>query len=126
MNMPPDTRQRSALISTAVAGIVLFWQPGMALSATNSTATTYLSFDALPDGKCQILSDGGKLIVLRNAHKTRAIKYRLVRVFAGVPQSRMDGEIGPNSAPQKLGCNKVSGRTQEWTVERAKLSEQAP
>ena len=96
--------------------------PTLAWAATSDPAAeSALVFEEQLDGKCQILSEGGKLVVLRNAHADRAVRYRLVRMFLGVPQSRVDGEIGPGETPQKLGCNRVNGRKQYWRVERAAL-----
>lgn len=95
-----------------------------ATPATGSDeAAAALVFEEQLDGKCQILSEGGKLVVLRNTHVDRAVRYRLIRLFADVPQSRIVGEIEPAGVPQKLGCNRVGGRRQSWTIERAALVE---
>ena len=94
--------------------------------AAAGDAAEALVFEAQNDGRCQILSEGGKLVVLRNTHAEDAIRYRLVRQFAGVPQGRIDGEIRPGEAPQKLGCNRVNGRLQTWKVERATRLEKSP
>jgi len=108
----------------------LFFGLGIAapflLFAAHHEAEDALVFEALNDGRCQILSAGGKLVVLRNTHREHAVRYRLVRLFTGVPQGRLDGEIQPGEAPQKLGCNRVNGRLQSWKVERAKLLESPP
>jgi hypothetical protein len=82
-----------------------------------------LAFEEVADGRCQILSEGGKLVLMRNLHPTRAIRYRLVRMFMEVPQGRVDGEIAAGEAPQKLGCSRVNRRVQSWRVERATLLE---
>lgn len=71
------------------------------------------------DGRCQILSDGGKLRVMRNVHPTRAIRYRLTRVFVGKPQGLSVGTAPAGGETIKLGCTKVDGRAQDWTVDRA-------
>lgn len=94
-----------------------------ATGADSGEAAGALVFEEQLDGKCQILSEGGKLVVLRNTHAERAVRYRLIRLFANVPQSRIDGEIEPAGVPQKLGCNRVGGRRQSWTIERAALVE---
>ena len=94
-----------------------------ASSAPARDAAYYLEFAHVADGKCQILSAGGKLVVLRNRHPTRAIRYRLFRIFGGVIQSRVDGLLSPAGETQKLGCDTVDGRPQSWTVERAALME---
>ncbi len=91
--------------------------------AAAEDASALLAFEEVTDGKCQILSEGGKLVVLRNLHPARAIRYRLVRMFMEVPQGRLDGEIAAGDATQKLGCSRVNRRVQSWRVERATLLE---
>ncbi len=88
-------------------------------AGSDRAAVAALVFEEQPDGKCQILSEGGKLVVLRNTDPDRTVRYRLVRLFLDVPQSRIDGRIAAGETPQKLGCNRVNGRTQSWRVERA-------
>lgn len=87
----------------------------------DEAAAAALVFEEQLDGKCQILSQGGKLVVLRNTHPAQPVRYRLVRMFLGTPQGRLDGQIAPADPPQKLGCNRVNGRRQYWRVERATL-----
>ena len=82
-------------------------------------AASYLVFESVADGRCQILSDGGKLRVLRNQHAQRAINFRLMRVFAGKPQGLSTGIAEPGATPFKLGCTRVDGRDQDWVIERA-------
>jgi|LNFM01.1.fsa_nt_gb hypothetical protein len=106
--------------------LALFNPASGASEAAGSEAAGALVFEEQLDGKCQILSEGGKLVVLRNTHAGRTVRYRLIRLFANVPQSRIDGEIEPGGAPQKLGCNRVGGRQQSWKIERAALVEQTP
>lgn len=106
------------LAVAALAAIACCAGPLQATAAEPLPAAV-LVFEEQPDGKCQILSEGGKLVVLRNVHVSQAIRYRLVRMFLDVPQGRVDGEIGPGATPQKLGCNRVNGRRQSWRVERA-------
>ena len=84
-----------------------------------ASAEAFVSFEYRPDGKCQILSEGGKLVVLHNSHPNREISYRLVRYFAGVPQTRVVGQLKASSAGEALGCNRVDGRDQLWKIERA-------
>ncbi|MBI4693230.1 MAG: hypothetical protein HY749_04335 [Gammaproteobacteria bacterium] len=86
-------------------------------AATAGESAAVLEFEAQPDGKCQILSDGGKLVSLVNRRTDRAVKYRLVRYFADHPQNRVGGVI-PASGVQALGCDTVDGRAQRWVVER--------
>jgi hypothetical protein len=83
-----------------------------------------LAFEEVPDGRCQILSEGGKLVVLKNLHPGQGVRFRLIRRFMGVPQGRLDGTIEADSPPPKLGCSRVDGRVQSWTVERASLIEE--
>ena len=82
----------------------------------------YLEFESTPDGRCQILSAGGKLRVMRNTHAERAIAYRLVRIFVGVQQGLSAGTAPPGGEAIQLGCTKVDGRTQEWALERASFA----
>jgi hypothetical protein len=82
-------------------------------------AETFVSFEYRADGKCQILSEGGKLVVLHNTHPDREISYRLVRYFAGVPQARVLGQLKASGTGEALGCSRVDGREQLWKVERA-------
>ncbi|HMM77709.1 MAG TPA: hypothetical protein PJ986_18550 [Gammaproteobacteria bacterium] len=111
--------------AAALAALALCVTQGRAAPA-DEAAVAALVFEEQLDGKCQILSAGGKLVVLRNASADRAVRYRLVRMFLGVPQGRLDGEIAPGGTPQKLGCNRVNGRPQSWRVERATLVTPTP
>lgn len=125
--MRPIERGRVAVL----AALALCATHGQAVPAdeaasADEAAIAALVFEEQLDGKCQILSAGGKLVVLRNAHPEQAVRYRLVRMFLGVPQSRIDGEIAAGEAAQKLGCNRVNGRPQSWRVERATLVAPAP
>ncbi len=86
----------------------------------------YLEFSSQLDGKCQILSDGGKLHLMRNTHPSQAIRYRLIRTFAGRPQAgRVTGTIA-GEAVVKLGCTRVDGREQRWQIERLEFTEAEP
>lgn len=112
---------RGAALACLVA---LFALCGTATSAADGTAVVpagdYLELESVVDGRCQILSEGGKLRVLRNTHPERAVAYRLLRVFAGDhPQGLVTGVAPPGSAVVKLGCTKVDGRVQDWQVQRA-------
>ncbi len=108
-------RRRAA----ALAALALCAALGHTVADDGETPMAALAFEEQLDGKCQILSEGGKLVVLRNTHPARAVHYRLVRLFLGVPQSRVDGWIAAGGTPQKLGCNRVNGRKQSWRIERA-------
>lgn len=117
----------SLVLPAALAALLLV--PARSLAeAPTGPAVSALVFEEQLDGKCQILSEGGKLVVLRNTHadSAQAIRYRLVRMFLGVPQGRIDGQIAPADGPQKLGCNRVNGRRQYWRVERASLVPPSP
>lgn len=87
--------------------------------AETASAGGVLEFEEKLDGKCYILSSGGKLVVMHNRDTARSVKYRLVRMFAGAPQmGRTVGTIEPGEGV-KLGCSEVDGHYQEWVVERA-------
>ncbi len=86
-------------------------------------ATGFLEFQSEADGRCQVLSEGGKLRVLYNRHDSRAIDYRLIRVFGdGHRQGRVVGTAPAGGAPVPLGCTRVDGRPQDWQLERATFS----
>lgn len=92
-----------------------------ASEAADSTfpAETALEFEEKLDGRCYILSEGGKLVVMHNRSPSASVRYRLVRLFADRPQmGRTTGIIGPGEQV-KLGCSEVDGRRQHWRVERA-------
>lgn len=85
-------------------------------------AAAFLELESVLDGRCQILSEGGKLRVIKNTHASRTVRYRLIRMFAGNhPQGRSIGSAPPGAEPVKLGCTRVDGRTQDWIVERARF-----
>jgi hypothetical protein len=85
-------------------------------------AHAFLEFEANSDGKCQNLSRGGELGVMRNRHPTLKIKFRLMRYFAEVRQSgRATGIAPPGGDLIKLGCTKIGGREQRWVVEHAEF-----
>ena len=81
-----------------------------------------LRLEPRADGKCQNLSEGGKLVVLRSSSE-RTISYRLVRYFAEVPQTPIVGRITPDEPEQPLGCDRVDGRVQRWSIKRANFEE---
>lgn len=86
-------------------------------------AKFFLEFQSEPDGRCQVLSAGGKLRVLYNRHESRAIDYRLIRVFGnGHRQGRVVGTAPAGREPVPLGCTRVDGRPQDWQLERATFS----
>ena len=87
-------------------------------------ALASLAFEKKDDGKCHILSEGGKLMVMHNHHENKAVSFRLIRYFASVrQQGRATGTIEPGNGPIKLGCTQVDGREQHWEVERASFAE---
>ena len=86
-------------------------------------AAAYLEFESKADGRCQTLSEGGMLRVMRNTHREYAIRYRLTRIFVDVPQGLLVGVAPPGGEEVALGCSKVDGRDQHWTVERASFTE---
>lgn len=96
-----------------------------ASGASGSTdAAAFLALESVNDGRCQNLSEGGKLRILRNMHAERDVSYRLIRMFAGNhPQGRSVGRAPAGGAAVKLGCTRVDGREQDWVVERARFEE---
>ena len=86
-------------------------------------AEAALEFEEKLDGRCYILSEGGKLVVMHNRDEASSVRYRLVRLFADRPQmGQTTGVIGPGEQI-KLGCSEVDGRRQYWRVERAAFVE---
>jgi len=108
-----------------LAGLVLGLLLASASSAsTDGGAAAFLSLESVNDGRCQNLSQGGKLRVLRNTHAERDISYRLIRMFAGNhPQGRSVGRAPAGGDEVKLGCTRVDGREQDWIVERARFED---
>ena len=77
----------------------------------------YIEFESVLDGRCQILSKGGKLRTVINNHPDKTIKYRFTRMFAGKRQASMAaGTIKPGEKPVKLGCTEVDGHEQTWEI----------
>ena len=60
--------------------------PAQANQKLDPNAAAALEFEQLDDGKCHILSEGGKLMVMHNRHSEKAISFRLIRYFANVRQ----------------------------------------
>lgn len=116
----PARRLSALLVATLCA--VFAWKGSADEPAR--PAASFLAFETVPDGKCQILSEGGKLTLLRNTHPSSTIRYRLLRLFVARPQGMMDGEIKSAEGVQKLGCDKVGGRAQTWQVERARFAQE--
>ncbi|MGH8602619.1 MAG: hypothetical protein ACREXR_07530 [Gammaproteobacteria bacterium] len=82
---------------------------------------SYLEFIANSDGKCTILSTGGRLQSIKNNHLSKTIRYRLVRYIAGKPQpSFTSGTVGPVGQMSALGCDRVDGQDQSWRIESAR------
>ena len=101
-----------------------------AATATASADTTeqppedFLKFESVLDGKCQILSSGGKLRTVINNHPDKAIKYRFNRMFAGIRQASMAaGTLKPGGKPVKLGGTEVDGHKQTWEIKVVKFIE---
>jgi hypothetical protein len=113
----------SALFFGAVMALLISW-PQAAVADESAGAASYLVFESVADGRCQILSNGGKLRVLRNQHAQTAIDFRLMRVFAGKPQGLSTGIAEPGATPFKLGCTRVDGRAQDWVIERARFKQE--
>lgn len=88
------------------------------------TPGDYLEFYSVLDGKCQILSNGGKLRLVKNNHPNKTIKYRFNRMFAGKRQAGPAvGIVEPGNKPVKLGCTKVDDHEQTWEIKVAEFAE---
>lgn len=88
-------------------------------------AASHLEFESVADGRCQILSAGGKLRLVHNRHAERGIDFRLLRMFAGNhPQGLVVGQLPAGAEPMKLGCTRVDGRPQDWVIQRARYMPQ--
>lgn len=81
----------------------------------------YLEIVTEIDPKCQILSEGGKINLLKNHHPDKTILYRLQRYFAGIKQAGLVSDSLAPGATATLGCNKVDKREQSWQITAAKL-----
>ncbi|MEX2480866.1 MAG: hypothetical protein WD928_08395 [Gammaproteobacteria bacterium] len=91
-------------------------------SSDPNDAARFVEFESVPDGRCQILSDGGKLRILRNTHGAHAINYRVERIFAGSHRQGLADGIAPAGGEAvKLGCTRVDGREQDWILDRARF-----
>lgn len=78
----------------------------------------------MQDGTCHNLNEGGRLWVLENTHTTKAIAFRLKRLYNGVQQgSFVVNRIAANGGKQALGCSLVNGMTQRWQIHRAAFTE---
>ena len=106
-------------------GLIWMTPVAAAFAATGEAdeAANHLEFESQPDGRCQILSRGGKLRVVHNRHVDRAIEFRQMRTFAGGrPQGLVVGVAPAGGEAVKLGCTEVDGRPQDWVVQRARFS----
>ena len=114
----PQNKHRALMLLAGLAGLAS--SAAAAPVASDALAASVLEFQSEPDGRCQILSEGGKLRVLYNRHASRAVDYRLIRVFGdGHRQGRVAGTAPAGGAPVPLGCTRVDGRAQDWQLERA-------
>ena len=112
-------RKRLPLFALLWVSGLTWWAATMA-NPDEQPAASFLEFQSQADGRCQILSEGGKLRVLYNRHASRAIGYRLIRVFGdGHRQGRVVGTAPAGGEPVPLGCTRVDGRPQDWQLERA-------
>ncbi len=114
-------------LETLVPGICPAEEASSPASAAQQplSASAELEFQAIDDGHCQNLSEGGKLQVMKNKHPSKPVKYRLVRYFAGTPQPGLiPGVAEPSGEEVKLGCTRVDGREQRWEIQRAVFADQ--
>lgn len=122
--MPSPSSNRCAAL---LAATLLSVPAATTASPAAADAASFLELESVGDGRCQILSDGGKLRIMHNRHPAKRIAFRLQRTFAGKLQGLSTGEIEPGGSPVKLGCTRVDGRPQDWVVERARFqSENLP
>lgn len=113
---------RPAVAAAVLAGCLV--SAGATAAADRREAAPHLALESVEDGKCFILSPGGKLRVMRNTHPDRAVKYRLDRYFADKVQAGGPvGTIAPGAEPVKLGCTEVDGREQRWEIQRAEFTD---
>lgn len=116
VNLNALCMRTSVLLGLVVASSI----PAPNAGADEQPASRFLEFQSEADGRCQVLSAGGKLRVLTNRHETRAIDYRLIRVFGeGHRQSQVAGTAPAGGQLVQLGCTQVDGRPQDWLLERA-------
>lgn len=93
-------------------------------TTAENPARDYIEFYDQLDGKCQILSSGGKLTLVKNNHPDKKIRYRFVRMFAGKPQAGVVfGILDPADGPLKMGCNRVDDHEQIWDIKVAEFME---
>lgn len=93
----------------------------------SSDAASYLELKAQPDNHCMLRDPTGKLVVLINKHPTKAIRYRVVRIFAGHIQPGLGvGVIPAGGEPVPLGCSKIDQHEQSWEVRSAKFAPAPP
>jgi hypothetical protein len=115
------------LLVTAAAGSRAEDRPPYSALAEGLEPTAYLEFGEELDNRCMLLSQGGKLVWMRNRHPSMAVRFRLIRMYSGAPQAgRVVGVLPPGAEGTKLGCNLVTNREQHWEVERASLEPWTP
>ena len=113
-----------ALLPPAVVSTPCEQMAATAIDTEEQAPEEYLEFSSELDGKCQNLSSGGKLRIVKNNHPDKKIKYRFNRMFAGKRQAGMAvGVIEPGEKPVKLGCTKVDGHEQTWEIKVVKFVE---
>lgn len=123
--MRPDSMLLSFFTRSVFSLCCLFGHCVVA-SAPLEDAKAFITIATQADGRCQNLSAGGKLAVVRNVHPQTNIRFRLIRMFVDVPQLGRATGIAVSGAPgQKLGCTLVDGREQRWVVERATFTSEA-
>lgn len=110
-------------LATVTLVVLLGLDPARSTASPQQEAASFLRLETVLDGRCHILSEGGKLIVLHN-DSPRTIHYRLARLYVGRPQGLMDGSIQAGEGPQKLGCDTVGGRPQTWQIKRATFAQE--
>ncbi len=100
------------------------WLPAAAQASDKQTedVSSHLEIYKEFDGRCQGLRRGDARMI-RNNHPDKSIKFRMVRILSGQRQpSIIQDTIAPGEDNgQKLGCEKLDDREQNWRIIRAEF-----
>lgn len=118
---------RTAISAAGLACGLLLSYPGLPAAQasddpTEENTSSHLEIYKEFDGRCQGLRRGDARMI-RNNHPEKSIKYRMVRILNGKRQaSIIQDTIAPGEDNgQKLGCEKLGDREQNWRVIRAEF-----
>lgn len=86
-------------------------------------ARKYVQF--VQDNSALCVSRDGVEILVKNTHRSRAVRVWLDRYTAGVGTGdRSRNDLKPGAEPEPLGCSRtLEGSTQEWRIVRAQFSD---